>query len=189
MQLYSFLFILFSFPPIPFYSIQLTSLDGKTISMADYKGKRVLIATIDIDKYNEKQLLFLDSIQTHTPDLQVVIVPASSKESTEEDRLKTDSRQLTSSLVISRSGKISKEAGREQNKLMEWLTKSENNNVFEIEGEPGQYYLVSIKGTICAALGASISQKDLLGVLNYPFDLSKHYIFNPETQRYERPQD
>ncbi len=188
MHLYSILLTLLSFPPVYFYDIQLTTVDGKTISMADYKGKRVFVATIDLNEYNEKQLFFLDSIQRHTPDMQVIIIPKEI-EGLRVEYLRSDARDLKSSVIIAKPAQISKEAGPQQNKLMEWLTKSEHNQVFNFDGNAGQFFLVSVQGTICAVLESPITEKELLSVINYPFDLSQHHIFNTQTQKYELPKN
>jgi len=184
MKLLTVLYI-FLFPPIGFYDIEFQSLDGKPVSMADYKGKKILVATIDVNKPSARQFAFLDSLQEASKDLQIMIVPSSDKSSAGEDEVKEFYRATKSTLLVGQSAKVGKRAGEKQHKLYQWLTNVENNLHFNNDGEAGRYFLVSAKGTLYATMEPGVPDSVILNILKIEFDESQHVIYNPETKLYE----
>src|SRR5580765_7724262 len=58
------------------YDISIPGLNGKTISMSDYKGRKIIVAAVSPDNLQNGQLRFLDSLQLSNPSLAVIAVPA-----------------------------------------------------------------------------------------------------------------
>ena len=58
------------------YDIPLTSADGSKINMADFKGKKILIAAVSPDNIQSSAFSFLDSLQTANPGIVVIAIPA-----------------------------------------------------------------------------------------------------------------
>lgn len=184
MKLLTILYV-FLFPPMGFYDIEFQSLDDRQISMTDYKGKKILIATIDVGKPSARQFAFLDSLQEVSKDLQIMIIPSSDQSSANEDQVKEFSRATKSTLLVGKSAKLEKRAGESQHKLYQWLTNVENNLHFNNDGEAGRYFLVSAKGTLYATMEPGVPENVILNILKIEFDESQHYIYNPETKLYE----
>lgn len=186
------LFLLFQsaaillFPPISFYDISFSDGDGKKVMMSDFKEKKVLIASFDAPNVSTDDFNYLDSLQNIMPDIQIIVVPVVNVfRNRGENEIQSIKRNIKSRIIFSSPSDVKRDFEKNQHSLFQWLTKSSNNNHFDVDGKPGQYFVVSGKGTLYAVLEPGVSKQIISLVLSTPFDESKEYILNPDTNFYE----
>lgn len=136
------------------YSISIQGLNGKTISLSDYKGKKIIIAAVSADNLQKGQLRFLDSIQANNPSVAVITVPASDYKGA-NDSLTIDGvkKSNTLKMQVAAADGVKKANGARQNRLMQWLTSVSLNTHFDLDvTTDNQLYVISESGILYAVL-------------------------------------
>ena len=154
------------------YDINIRTIDGTPISMADYKGKKIVVSSLSPDNMWDGQLAFLDSLQVSNPAVIVIAVPATdfkgSNDSLEIESLKGTSHQH---VIITAADLVKKVNGSNQNRLLQWLTNASQNTHFDsvvttdaqlyMISESGVFYGVLEKGTLTALINQLLKQQDV----------------------------
>ena len=136
------------------YNISIQSLDGKTINMADYKGKKIIVASVSPDNLQRGQLLFLDSLQLSNPLVVVIIVPGTDFGGMNDSLELEGIKRITSlHLTVAAAQGVKKVNGGNQNRLMRWLTNATSNTHFDADVQSdNQMYMISESGILYAVL-------------------------------------
>jgi len=173
MKLLSFLLIICaqqSFAQQSIYDLDLQTIDSNRIMLNTYTGKKMLIAAISPDNLEKSGLVFLDSIQTRYPSLQVIIIPSLDYggDRNKEIMISISKNKLKKTLVAG-ADSVSKSSSARQNAVMHWLTHVEENTHFGQDSNTDfQLYLVNESGVLYAALDKGVRLKVLDDVLNQP---------------------
>ena len=142
-------------PPSDFYKIQVESVDGKTINLSDYKGKKILIAEFNAANPDESFLGMLDTLQNSDTGIVVIAVPATDFDgNTSNSKIKSLKADLNLNYLVTETGKVARNSGGSQLSLFKWLTSLSDNTHFDVDiTSEGQMFLVSEKGELLAAVG------------------------------------
>jgi glutathione peroxidase-family protein len=136
------------------YDISIQGIDGKSISLASYQGKKILIAAVSADNLQKGQLRFLDSLQAGNPAVAVIAIPASDYKGA-NDSLVIDGVKKSSTLrmQVAAADGVKKTNGSKQNRLMQWLTSVSSNTHFDLDvTTDNQLYVISESGVLYAVL-------------------------------------
>jgi glutathione peroxidase len=153
-----------------FYTRSFESIDGKTINMADYKGKRVVIIVINAANPNLNQLRYFDSIVNSNASVKVIAVPTEDFGAASNlPLIKNLQKSLT--LVISKPLKVKKNSSQPQHSLFNWLTNTSQNTHFDYDvTSEGQVFIISEKGTLFGVLSKEVSLDVANSIINQPFN-------------------
>jgi len=170
MKYFLFFLLLLSghvFAQTSLYSLQIQTIDGKTISLANFKGKKIIFSVTSPEKLHSKKLNFLDSVQVANPHVEVIVIPAEDfSGSSNAGLLATIKNSAPSRLVVMGSAKVKKDKKAEQHELMKWLTDTTYNNHFNAEVKTDdQLYIVSESGILYSVLEKGVSLNTLNGIL------------------------
>lgn len=140
------------------YSIAIPGLKGQTINLNDYKGKKILIASVTPAILQNGYLAFLDSLQSVYPSVVVIALPALDfgevEIATIMDSIKNDSLVHIS---LTLPALVKKKNGDSQNRLMQWLTTDTDNTHFNTEvTTDNQLYLINKDGFLYAVLEKNV---------------------------------
>ncbi len=175
-------FIVSALPPLDIYKIQFTSIDDQNISMSNFEGKRILVVSIKAPKAGVAEFKYLDSLQNAVSDLQIIIVPVIDEfRQTGKTAVSAAKRLLKSNVIVAQSSQVRKNAEKYQHPLFQWLTSASNNAHFDMDGKPGQYYLISAEGTLYGVLDNDAPHEVLEQFLQINFDETQKLINQPET--------
>ena len=154
------------------YDINIRAIDGTTISMSAYKGKKIVVSSVSPDNMQNGQLAFLDSLQVSNPSVIVIAVPATDFRGI-DDSLKIEAFKKNSPLhiIVAAAGGVKKSNGIKQNGLLQWLTNSSQNTHFDADvttdvqlyiiSESGVLYGVLEKGTPPSLINQLLKQPDV----------------------------
>jgi len=142
------------------WEIQFQTLDGKTINMHDFKGKKILIASVSPEKLRNGSLKFLDSVQAAYPAAVVIAIPAADY----GDTLITDiimneiKNSVSYQSVVTVPALVKKESGINQFSLAAWLTHHEINGHFDADVSTDyQVFIISESGILYTELQEDIT--------------------------------
>jgi glutathione peroxidase len=144
------------------YSFSLPGIDGGTISLNDYQGKKLLIVILP-DMASPQDSMMLKQLDTlcmyDTANFKVIGVPA--YESGYSDSLgafiKNAYRQYSQNLTISQALYTRKSAGANQHPLFNWLTHvTENTRFDEDVAGAGSKFFVNGQGELLSYLSPEI---------------------------------
>lgn len=150
------------------YDIELQLLDNKSISLAECKGKKILIAVTSPAQLEKYGLQLLDSLQQIFPDVKVLALPASDfgGDRNEEILQSVRSNQSKKTTVAAVSSVTKKARENEQTALMNFLTDVKQNTHFNDDVETDFHlYVVSESGVLYASLSKGVSLKALNSIL------------------------
>jgi glutathione peroxidase-family protein len=151
-----------------FYDISFQSLDGSVIRTSSYEGKKVVIGVVSGSAAGVKLVKYLDSVQRADPSMIAIAIPTGEFDGSVKTQ---DLRELKKniSIVISQPLTVKKTSGA-QHPLFAWLTKSSENNHFnmDVSGE-GQLFFISAKGTLYGVLPGNTPYKVISKVMNQNF--------------------
>jgi len=116
------------------YQLQIQNIEKKQIAISEYKGKKIIIAVMDVASPNLTKLIFLDSLLKQNKNkLAVILVPL--KKEDEEVSKKQLKKLLLDSLKISYDISlpisVKKTDGANQHALFKWLTDKNSNTHFD----------------------------------------------------------
>jgi glutathione peroxidase-family protein len=116
------------------YDINIQTLKGATIGMAEYKGKKIVVASESPNNLKNGGIDFLDSLQLTYPSVIIIAVPANDfgGEQNAEilDLLRNDE---SIQIIITSPDEVKKDNGSTQNPLLEWLTNDSENSHFDAD--------------------------------------------------------
>ncbi len=183
-----FLFLLSvqGYSQIKWDEIEMSSIDSQKTSLKEYEGKKIVVATGNQEHLNRSKLLFLDSIQSVYPQLQVIVLPAQSSDEVirqPEERNRLDSAAKTlkddlqevmqtdlsgTNIKVMEPSATSREAGEKQHRLMKYLTTPEENGHFTINAKGDfQLFVLNEAGFLYAVIEGPISQERLTRILTH----------------------
>lgn len=149
------------------YDQTVQSEKGKTISLAEHKGKKLLIAVVSTGSLKEKDAInYWDSLQATNPEVVIIVIPANNV-STDTDTTKTSTLQTSSdNVTVTTIASVKKDKGSSQHPLLRWLTHGNKNFHFDADVETdNQLYVVSESGVLYAVLEKGVSQQVIDEVL------------------------
>ncbi|MEO8820893.1 MAG: hypothetical protein ABI374_08640 [Ginsengibacter sp.] len=146
-----------------FYQFNVVNLEGKSISCAAFKGRKVLIAVSNATNPSMSLLNYLSSLQQALPKtLAVIVIPTTDFNSgINANGLKAVQSRLN--ILITQPVKVKKQEG--QSELVYWLTHFGANSHFDnnANGE-GQVFLINEKGILYGVLSSGVPN-DVIGQL------------------------
>ncbi|TKK64358.1 hypothetical protein FC093_22660 [Ilyomonas limi] len=134
------------------YGLSFPALDGQTISLEGYSGKKLLVVVLNAAAPDSKQLQMIDSFyNANKTTLSVVGVPVEDFGTPLSDTAL--SSYLKDSLAlhypIAQTGKGSKVNEEDQQPLLQWLTRVDLNNHFDKDiTADGLSYMISESGVL-----------------------------------------
>lgn len=150
------------------YDLSFTRLDGTTVNMGDFRGKKLIVFAFNSRKPDKGLLQRLDSVQRRISDSVVLIaIPALDLDSTSDlpslTHLK-DSLGLV--LNIGQPTYVRKASGASQMPLFQWLTSVSQNTHFDRDvEEEGMLFFVNTKGELYSIINNGLSQALLPEIL------------------------
>lgn len=167
MKLFFLLAILYSnelFSQSSIYDLALTTLSGQTISLSDYKGRKILIASVIPDSLQKSGILaYWDSLQAANPKIVLILIPANDFDNTPNSGILENASH---NIVLSASAEVKKDKGINQNPIMQWLTHSGKNSHFNADVETdNQLFIISESGVLYAVLDKGVRQQAVDNVL------------------------
>lgn len=148
---------------VGFYSVSAISTEGKTVSMATYKDKTVLIAVVDAVN---PDLAFLSKIggMTNTG-LQVIIQPLSDLSTSSDAGLKTVSRNIGNNVLILKTAAFGSK-DKAKGELIYWLANADQNGHFQVDAVTANtVFVVSKDGELKSILAGGFPDKALTEAL------------------------
>lgn len=155
------------------YDFSITDAKGNFISLSDFKGKRLVIATVAKQSLETKTAFkYWDSIQKANPAICFFIIPMNDfgSDSTSEISLSA-TKANPAGVSLSRAVSAKKGKGEKQDPLLKWLTNASENGHFDedvfadqqmfVISEAGVLYAVIGKGTRSAVLNEILNQAEI----------------------------
>jgi glutathione peroxidase-family protein len=162
-----------------FYDLEFRGLNGDTIRMRDFAGKKLIVNIVRSSEPEPERLLTLKNIYFNAKGtVDVLLIPVTDFDLNPEHAslksLLTDSLELPFKIAAFSKGKRS--AGDTQHLLIKWLNDKSQNKHFddEIQDEP-RMFVISESGVLFA---------DLKG----PIDLSGNFFKNILLRQDEAPE-
>jgi glutathione peroxidase len=160
-------FLLASFrPPGNIYSFTIKTIDGNTIELSQFKGKKLLFillpisvqdSTVSVDQIGRLQTKYQGS-------LVIVGVPAveAGYKTQDTGKLKKIYSDEAANIMITEGMKVKK--GNGQVSLFQWLTDKSENRHFnqDVEWTVGSKFFVDETGELYAVMGPQLSLKSPL---------------------------
>jgi glutathione peroxidase len=143
-----------AFTTIPdIYNITVRTLNGESLSLYSYSGKKIVVIEFDVADYDESQLRMLDTIEKNNNNIKVFAIPAKDfNAGTTTQSVQTLIDNLNLSFVVTEPSFIKKSATPQMD-LFAWLTHVEQNGHFDNDADkPGQIYLIDETGILYALL-------------------------------------
>lgn len=137
------------------YDLALQTATGKEVSLGDYKGQKILIASISQDNLDKKDAFyFWDSLQKANPKVAIIIIPANDFGTDTDAVLKTSIVSAApEGVILASAARVKKDKGQNQNSIMKWLTTGSENSHFDEEvNSDFQIYVISESGVLYAVL-------------------------------------
>lgn len=166
-------FIIFSLLILPLffkssiYDLQIETAQGQLINMSQFKGKKILIASVSPEILETNKLSFLDSIQDAYPTIVVIAVPAKDfGGNRNEEIVATAKNAPTRKIILTPLADVKKSKASVQHPLLRWLTDASANTHFDADAETDdQLYVVSESGVLYAVLQKGVPAKVIDQVL------------------------
>ena len=151
-----------------FYSLPIKDIDGAAINLTALKGKNILFIMAPVTTADSVMIYQLDTLQKKYNG-QLAIIGIMSREDGFTDGAKVAIKALYQGknipITLTEGMYTRKSAGSNQSALMQWLTKKENNNRFDIEPRStGHKFYVGKTGMLN---GVQPTETSLLGANSY----------------------
>jgi glutathione peroxidase len=136
------------------YNIRINTIDGNSISLAAYEGKKIIVTEFDALNPDLAELQYLDSLQSADTSIVLIAVPANDFSGTNSiESLQSLRNSLNLRMIITLPSGVKKVNGDNQNALFKWLTKAGNNDHFDEDvEEPGLIFIISTNGILYSQL-------------------------------------
>jgi hypothetical protein len=149
------------------YKLKLKTLEGQTIYLENYKGKKIFIASCTMAEMQTGSLAFLDSFQIANPAITVIAIPTmdinDSTVLTNFPKLKNTSGRHLLVMEPARINKVTKSA---QNSFLEWFAGNNEGMHFEPElTTRTRFMVISESGILYALLEKGVSNKTINEVI------------------------
>jgi glutathione peroxidase-family protein len=146
-----------------FYQFNIVTVNGKTISCASFKAKKVIITVVNAEDPSASQLRYLDSLQQALPNsLQVIAIPTTDF-TPGLNLAKLQDVQSKAHFLITEPLNVKKETGQDQ--LCYWLTHFQANIHFDNDADgEGQVFIISEQGNLYSVLSSGVPN-DVIGRL------------------------
>lgn len=151
-------FFIFLFVKTSIYDLQIQTVEGNKIKMSEFKGKKILIASISPENLETGGLAFMDSLQLANPSVVVIAVPASDFGGDRNTEIMLTIKDNTSrKIIVAEQADVKKEKNKSQNALMNWLTHEMENFHFDTDvTTDNQLYIISESGVLYAVLEKTV---------------------------------
>jgi len=147
------------------YGLSFPGINGQTINLEGYAGKKLLVVVLNAAAPDKAHLQMIDSLRNANKDsLSVIGVPV-------EDFGEPLSDTALSALLkdsfglhypIAQTGKGSKTNEEDQQVLLQWLTRVDQNYHFDRDiTEDGQTYLINEEGTLFGLFQKTVRPAEL----------------------------
>jgi glutathione peroxidase len=152
----------FSFGNAPdeIYSQPLKNIDGDTIDLSNYSGKKMIIIILPVSSQDTSvSVSDLINMTAQNNSLLIIGVPAIEMGYTDavKTELKTRYLGLGSNFILSEGMAVKKTSGTAQAPIFQWLTKMEKNQHFNMDVTGiGDKFLVNGKGRLFAVMGPQL---------------------------------
>lgn len=147
---------------INFYSLSFVDVNGTTLNISSYQGKKIMIANMATGSNRINQLIGLQQLkQQYGDSLVVILFPSNSfgKESRTDAQIKQFVQSnVGNSLIIASKSNVT---GITANSIFSWLaSKTKNGDVDAITEGDFQKYLIGKTGTIIGVYSPKVSPTD-----------------------------
>ena len=141
-----------------FYSLQFTDIDGNTIHLADYQGKKILfVNTASYSLYTSQYAQLEQLYQQYHDSLIVIAFPSNSfgSEPAGNEEIKSFiAANYNVHFIVASKTDVS---GENISPIYQWLTKAIENGSMENNVDADFYkYLVNENGMLVAAFGSAV---------------------------------
>lgn len=169
-----FLLWLFAVPGTSIFDLSFPGIDGKEVSMTSFIGKKILITSFNGEAPLKEEFRYMDSLQNNMLDLQIIVIPCiNDRKYSGIVESKAMQKSIKSKIIFAAPSLVKKSDEKYQHPLFQWLTNPDNNKVLVIDGQPGQYFLISGKGNVYAVFDRGMPYSNLSTALSDNFDDSK----------------
>jgi glutathione peroxidase-family protein len=154
------------------YSLATQTATGNTINLSDYKGQKILIASVSQNNLDQKTgFTFWDSLQKANPSVRMLIIPANDFDTALNSVLKTSIIAATpANIILAPAAQVKKDKGQNQQPIMKWFTSVTDNNHFDVDVTTDiQIYVINEYGELYAVLDKSTHSSELNEVLKKNF--------------------
>lgn len=144
---------------------------GNFVSLSDFKGKRLVVATIAKENLETKTAFsYWDSIQRANPQIKFFIIPVNDFGADSSGEISSSlSRSSPSGLFLSQTVSAKKGSGEKQDPFIRWLTNGSENGHFDMDvSDDQQMFVISEAGVLYAVVGKGTSRKILNEILSQP---------------------
>lgn len=157
------------------YNINIQTQDSVDVKLSDFKGMKLLIASVTPEKLQSGTLNYLDSLQLSNLSIKIFVIPADDLGGTNnKEILKGIKEENKQKVTICSSSKVIKDDRVSQNKLMNWLTTADDNLHFDMDvTEEVQMYVINESGQVYAVIKNRADDKVMSEILNQK-DLSSN---------------
>lgn len=140
-----------------FYLFELTDISGRTISLKDYRGKKVLIILSNSSSPDSLRVNKISKIiKEFGSKLTTIVIPISDFSSTSLDNSKGYLKKYQKEGIIVTETIIAKKTSQQQSVFLKWLTSKDKNNRFDIDVQvPFQMFAISEKGRLYAVMAGN----------------------------------
>lgn len=151
-----------------FYNMSIEGINGKTIQLSDFKGKKIVIASVSADRLKNGRLSYLDSLQLAYPLVTILVVPAGDFGGQGDSLIINNIKKNIASLhvMIAAESAVKKDKGIRQSPLLKWLTNASSNVHFndDIEADD-QLFVISESGIVYAVIVNEFSGNVIKNIL------------------------
>lgn len=146
------LFFMFLFFRTSIYDLQIQTIEGNTINMSDFKGRKILIASTSPGNLETGRLAFMDSLQLANPAVVVIAVPASDFGGSRNTEILSAIKDNSSrKIIVTALAEVKK--AKQKSPLMKWLTNEADNFHFNADvATDDQLYVISESGVLFAVM-------------------------------------
>lgn len=151
------------------YALKIQTVNGKNISLADFRGKKIIIVVGSVDVLQKNTALYTDSLARKYSNAFVLVVPATDHTSgSVEQKLHTLNKNYPANVFLSRPVKVRKDNGIEQSDFLKWLTHNTENGHFNADATSEHTYIISESGILYAVLEGRVSDSVFNKLLSQP---------------------
>jgi len=162
--MYKLLITLFLFVETSIYTLSFSDIDGTSISMSSYRGKKLLLVNIATASRNADQLAELEQLQQQFKD-RLVVIAFPSNSFAHESKSNAEIKKFCKTnynATFKIAGKSSV-AGSTSHPIFSWLTSKTKNGVMDglVSGD-FQKYLIDEQGNAVGVFSPSVRPLDSL---------------------------